>query len=211
MIAEYKVCFLQETHLSQWKCGLTGGRGVCMGEGEGWPVGIGDGGGGGGAETGHLTWHHLIVWDNTHMVMGSECRPAITVRQKIFCFIHHNICDVLAANLGTTIPPGVCSENVTTPPWCHPFLTPVTPTCHQEGLFSSAPPADFPAIAMKSAIICEQWKFEYSAPPSQRERAPDHPGASQNLPGATSTLPWGSTQPCPRTETPVPCWVDWAH
>ena len=46
MIGEYKVCFLQETHLSQWKCGLTGGRGVCMGEGEGWPVGSrgGDGG-----------------------------------------------------------------------------------------------------------------------------------------------------------------------
>ena len=43
-------------------------------------------GGGGFAETGHLTWHHLIVWDNTHMVMGSECRPAIIVRQKILQF-----------------------------------------------------------------------------------------------------------------------------
>ena len=74
MIGEYKVCFLQETHLSQWKCGLTGGRGVCMGEGEGWPVGMGVC-----AETGHQSWHHLIVWDNTHMVMGSEGRPPIIV------------------------------------------------------------------------------------------------------------------------------------
>ena len=162
-----------------------------MGEGEGWPVGIGGGGGGGGAETGHPTWHHLIVWDNTHMVMGSECRSAITVRQKIFCFIHHNICDAPAANLGTTIPPGVCSENVTTPPWCHPFLTPVTPTCHQERLFSSASPAEFPAIAMKSAIICEQWKFEYSAPPSQRERV-----LPTTLGRVKTSL--GQRQPCPR-------------
>ena len=57
------------------------GRGVCMGEGEE------DGQCGcGGVETGHLGWHHLIVWDNKHMVIGSECRPAIIVRQKILQF-----------------------------------------------------------------------------------------------------------------------------
>ena len=50
-----------------------------MGEGEGQC-------GCGGVETGHLGWHHLIVWDNKHMVIGSECRPAIIVSQKILQF-----------------------------------------------------------------------------------------------------------------------------
>ena len=77
MIGEYKVCFLQETHLSQWKCGLTGGGGFVWGRGRKIC---------GGGETGHQGWHHLIVWDNKHMVIGSECRPAIIVSQKILQF-----------------------------------------------------------------------------------------------------------------------------
>ena len=82
MIGEqYKVCFLQETHLSQWKCGLTGG-----GEGlYGGRMATRYWGGGGGVETGHLTWHHLISWDNMHMVDWSDCRPLLSysVKQEI--------------------------------------------------------------------------------------------------------------------------------
>ena len=55
----------------------------------------------------------------------------------------------------------------------------------------------------------EIWIFSPAL--SAGERAPDHPGASQNLPGAKSTLPWGWASTCPRAGTPVPCWVDWAH
>ena len=87
----------------------------------------------------------------------------------------------------TSTPPSVCSENVMTPPWCHPFLTSVTLLF----LVSFLSPAAFPAIAMKSAIICEQWKFEYSAPPSQRGR-----GLPTTLGRVKTSL--GQRQPCPR-------------
>ena len=42
-------------------------------------------GGGGGVETEHLTWHHLISWDNMHMVEWSDCRPLLSysVKQEI--------------------------------------------------------------------------------------------------------------------------------
>ena len=59
-------------------------------------------------------------------------------------------------------------------------------------------PAGFPAIAMKSAIIREQWKFEYSAPPSPRGRE-----LPTTLGRVKTSL--GQSQPCPEAEPqPVP-------
>ena len=85
------------------------------------------------------------------------------------------------------------------------FLTPITPPCHQEGLFSHTSPAGFPAIAMKSAIICEQWKFEYSAPPSPRGRVlPTTLGRVKTSLGQSQPCPEAEPQPAPGLEPRCP-------
>ena len=61
-----------------------------------------------------------------------------------------------------------------------------------------ASPTGFPAIAMKSAIICEQWKFEYSAPPSRRGRGlPTTPGRVKTSPRQRQPCPGARINPAP--------------
>ena len=123
-----------------------GRGGIVWGEGRS-PLGIG--GGGGGVETEHLTWHHLISWDNMHMVDWSDCRPLLSysVKQEIL-----DTCQLSMTILH-----------------CAPLLG-----CGQS--------------AMKSAIIREQWKFEYSDPPTQR-------GGLLRPPWGKSNSPWGNVNP----------------
>ena len=134
-----------------------GRGGIVWGEG-GWPLGIG--GGGGGVETGHLTWHHLISWDNMHMVDWSDCRPLLSysVKQEIL---------------------DTCQLSMT--------------------LLHRGAPLGWGQSAMKSAIIREQWKFEYSDPPTQRGRTPPTTlGQVEFSLGQRQPCPGARNPPCPR-------------
>ena len=92
---------------------------------------------------------------------------------------HQNISDILAHQPYHT--PNQCLlGECDDPP--HPITHPSRD--------SFASPAGFLAIAMKSAIICEQWEFEYSAPPSQQ-------GTGKGSLGRVKTS-LGQRQPCPQ-------------
>ena len=58
---------------------------------------------------------------------------------------------------------------------------------------------------MKSAIICEQWKFEYSAPPSRRGRGlPTTPGRVKTSPRQRQPCPRAGFNPAPGLEPRCP-------
>ena len=58
---------------------------------------------------------------------------------------------------------------------------------------------------MKSAIICEQWKFEYSAPPSPRGRElPTTLGRVKTSLGQSQPCPEAEPQPAPGLEPRCP-------